>query len=180
MSTYGCLLRSTKITNYQPMVDKADDSRGLAERLREALKQSNKTQAKLAEEVGVSEQAVGKWLRTGQVSRNRIPAVARSLNASVEWILDGKEPRFEVREFSQKVIEFAKLLANAPPEKVDQALEMLGYKPERRSGEERRQDAKPVPQNRRKTPDRREGHRLERIIRPSNKRKDEEDEEPPK
>ncbi|MDE2441083.1 MAG: helix-turn-helix domain-containing protein [Betaproteobacteria bacterium] len=36
-----------------------------------------KTQAWLAEQVGVSDNAVSKWIRTGQISRENIPKVAR-------------------------------------------------------------------------------------------------------
>jgi SOS-response transcriptional repressor LexA len=45
--------------------------------IKDALSRMGKTQAWLAEETGVSNNAVSKWIRTGQISRENIPRVAR-------------------------------------------------------------------------------------------------------
>lgn len=165
----------------------------LSERLNYALEATGISQSKLARRIGVKPQAI-QAICSGRVRKSGYTAqMANVLGVSPEWLANGigpmrrtdevQEPvaRDEVYDLAKKLIEVAGLFSNASPETVGQFLESLGYKPERRSGEERRQRTKPVPQNRRTGPgDRREGHRLERIIRPSKKRKDEEDEEPKK
>lgn len=62
-----------------------------------ALEDQEQTQAWLAEQVGVSEQAVSKWLRTGKISRVNAGKVADALNMSLTQLLD-KHPAPEADE----------------------------------------------------------------------------------
>lgn len=63
---------------------------GLAIRAR--LDELQKTQGWLAEELGVSNNAVSKWISTGKISRENSVAAARALEISVEELL-GDSPR---------------------------------------------------------------------------------------
>lgn len=47
-----------------------------------------KTQAWLAEQVGVSENAVSKWIKTGEISRENMKPAAEALQISVAQLLD--------------------------------------------------------------------------------------------
>lgn len=55
--------------------------------IKDALSRMGKTQAWLAEKVGVSDNAVSKWIRTGQISRENIPMVARLLGLYPDELL---------------------------------------------------------------------------------------------
>jgi len=55
------------------------------------MDQEGVTNKALAEAVGVSMQAVGDWLRTGRIARDRLPGIAVTLNRRIEWLLSGKE-----------------------------------------------------------------------------------------
>lgn len=57
------------------------------------LKTLEKNQAWLAEQVGVSINAVSKWTRTGKVSRQNLPAIAKALGISMEELLFGGDAR---------------------------------------------------------------------------------------
>lgn len=52
------------------------------------LKALDKTQAWLAEKVGVSENAVSKWIKTGEISRANIQPAADALQISSAQLLD--------------------------------------------------------------------------------------------
>lgn len=52
------------------------------------LKALGKTQAWLAEQVGVSENAVSKWIKTGEISRANIQPTADALQISSAQLLD--------------------------------------------------------------------------------------------
>lgn len=52
------------------------------------LKALGRTQAWLAEQVGVSENAVSKWIKTGEISRANIEPVTEALEISVAQLLD--------------------------------------------------------------------------------------------
>jgi transcriptional regulator with XRE-family HTH domain len=56
--------------------------------IKSRLKAMDRTQAWLAEHVGVSENAVSKWIKTGEISRENIKAVADALEISVAHLLD--------------------------------------------------------------------------------------------
>lgn len=112
MSTISCLYLAGNKLNLQPMVD---ESKELAARLRIALDATKDVnQAKLAEVVGVSEQAVGKWLRTGKIARERIPVIARALNISLEWFLLGVGAMRAEPPLSKEAIDIARAWENLP------------------------------------------------------------------
>jgi len=55
------------------------------------LKRLGHTQAWLAEEVGVSENAVSKWIATGKISRTNVPKVAALLGVSSDQLINPSE-----------------------------------------------------------------------------------------
>ena len=63
----------------------------LASRLKKAMREAEISNGALAEIAGVSIQAVGEWLRTGQIAREKLPAVARAVNKSIDWLLTEQE-----------------------------------------------------------------------------------------
>ena len=65
----------------QPMVN------SVGQLIKDALSRMGKTQAWLAEKVGVSDNAVSKWIRSGQISRENIPMVARLLGLYPDELL---------------------------------------------------------------------------------------------
>lgn len=69
-----------------------DERKKVADRLRQAMREEGITNTALAEAVGVSVQAVGFWLKTGKVSRNRLPQIAKTVHKTVDWLLTGKKP----------------------------------------------------------------------------------------
>lgn len=60
----------------------------LGKTIKARLKALGVTQAWLAEQVGVSENAVSKWIKTGEISRDNIKPVADALQISVAQLLD--------------------------------------------------------------------------------------------
>ena len=67
------------------------DTDGVNARLKEARKASGLSNAELANTIGVTVQAVSKWLNKGGISQQRLPAVARVLGVSLEWLLTGAD-----------------------------------------------------------------------------------------
>lgn len=67
------------------------DKKGLRRRLREAMDEEGVSNKALADTAGVSLQAVGDWLRTGRIGRDRLPSIAATVNRTIEWLLSGKE-----------------------------------------------------------------------------------------
>lgn len=63
----------------------------LGARILGALKQKEQTQLWLAEQAGVTPQAVTKWLRTGKIGRDRAVRVAAVLGLSVDSLLSGDD-----------------------------------------------------------------------------------------
>lgn len=85
------------------------------------LKAMSRTQAWLAEHVGVSENAVSKWIKTGEISRENIKAAADTLQISVAQLLDqNPTPELDERWHSfppsvkQRVLALIDELANPP------------------------------------------------------------------
>ena len=64
---------------------------GMAERLRDTLKQRNMTQRALAQATGVSPQAVNKWLQSGHIGRQHLLHCAELLDVPTTWLLTGEE-----------------------------------------------------------------------------------------
>jgi len=69
------------------MVDTSDKAIGA--RLKQALESRRETQAALAEVTGVSPQAVGLWLKTGEIERKNLIAACKWLGVSLDWVLAG-------------------------------------------------------------------------------------------
>jgi plasmid maintenance system antidote protein VapI len=64
--------------------------------IRARLQELSKTQGWLADELGVSNNAVSKWIATGKISRENSIAAAKVLDMSVEALL-GEEMRHDAR-----------------------------------------------------------------------------------
>jgi len=60
----------------------------LGKTIKARLKALGQTQAWLAEQVGVSENAVSKWIKNGEISRENIKPAADALQISVAQLLD--------------------------------------------------------------------------------------------
>lgn len=60
----------------------------LGKTIKARLKSLGRTQAWLAEQVGVSTNAVSKWIKTGEISRANIEPVTEALEISVAQLLD--------------------------------------------------------------------------------------------
>lgn len=67
------------------------DPKKIAERLSLAMKQEGISNAELAEAAHVSEQAVGQWLKTGTIARDKIHLIVRKIKRSSDYLL-GIEP----------------------------------------------------------------------------------------
>ena len=85
------------------------------------LKAIGKTQAWLAEQVGVSTNAVSKWIKTGEISRENLKASADALEISVAQLLDqNPTPELDERWHSfppsvkQRVLALIDELVNPP------------------------------------------------------------------
>lgn len=59
--------------------------------VKERLSAIGKTQGWLAEMLGVSDNAVSKWIKTGKISRDNALAAAKALGISVEQLLNPAE-----------------------------------------------------------------------------------------
>lgn len=55
--------------------------------IKDRLRDLGRTQGWLAEEVGVSDNAASKWIKGGNISPEKLPAVARLLGLSVDQLL---------------------------------------------------------------------------------------------
>lgn len=62
----------------------------IGHKIKAAIKAKGITQMALAEVVGVSNNAVTKWVRTGKVSKKNIPKVAKALGMPTTDFLDGQ------------------------------------------------------------------------------------------
>lgn len=60
----------------------------LGKTIKSRLKALGETQSWLAEKIGVSENAVSKWIKTGEISRENIKPAADALQISVAQLLD--------------------------------------------------------------------------------------------
>lgn len=65
----------------QPMVSRAGTA------IKAALSRMGKTQGWLASEMDVSDNAVSKWIKTGQIAREKIPRLARMLGLYADELL---------------------------------------------------------------------------------------------
>ena len=67
----------------QPMVSE------VGQVIRDALRVERRTQAWLAEECGVSENAVSKWIRTGKISRENLARLSKALRLPIDSLVQG-------------------------------------------------------------------------------------------
>jgi len=74
------------------------------------MDQEGVTNKALADAVGVSIQAVGDWLRTGRIARDRLPGIATTVNRTIEWLLSGKDSA----ALSPQIREYARAYEVAP------------------------------------------------------------------
>lgn len=71
------------------MVDNLNEKPSFGTRLDQALRVRNKTQTWLAEQLGISDQAISKWKRSGQISRDNAIALCQLLDVNPIWLLEG-------------------------------------------------------------------------------------------
>ena len=62
----------------------------ITQRIERAISFSGKSQRKVALEIGVSAQAITKWLKTGNISRENLKGLAATTGVNASWLLDGK------------------------------------------------------------------------------------------
>lgn len=91
----------------------------------EALERLQQNQYWLAEQVGVSAQAVTKWIQTGEISRTNATKVAKILDVSLDALLGGSQSERE---------EIGKAIDDLPDEQQQQVLDFIRYKIERSEG----------------------------------------------
>lgn len=109
----------------------------LGKTIKSRLRALGETQAWLAEKVGVSENAVSKWIKTGEISRENIKPAADALQISVAQLLDPNPvPELDDRWHSfppslkQRVLALVDELVNPPHAEPD---EKQRSKPRRRA-----------------------------------------------
>ncbi|WP_299733892.1 XRE family transcriptional regulator [uncultured Endozoicomonas sp.] len=61
----------------------------IAHRISVAIERSGKSQRKVAIEIGVTPQAITKWLKTGNISRESLDGLAKATGVSASWLLSG-------------------------------------------------------------------------------------------
>lgn len=120
------------LTDNQAMtLDSSDKSRtDVAERLRQAIKDKGRgTPARLAEDTGVSPQAVSEWQATGRIDRKHWSAIARRLEVREEWLFLGKGSKTGVSETAAEYNAAPKSqeeeFAQASPEEREIALNVI-------------------------------------------------------
>lgn len=60
-------------------------------RLEKAMAEKSVTKADLARAAGVTPQAVGRWFKTGSISKDSLVACARKLDVSLVWLIEGDD-----------------------------------------------------------------------------------------
>jgi SOS-response transcriptional repressor LexA len=63
---------------------------GFKDRLQNAINDSKYKKVELARLLGVSVQAVGQWMKTGYIAKERLPKLASILDVSLAWLMTGK------------------------------------------------------------------------------------------
>lgn len=62
----------------------------LTDRLKQAIKESKKSQKRIAEEIGITPQALNKWLKDGKASKENLAAFAEATDTNFSWIILGE------------------------------------------------------------------------------------------
>ena len=98
----------------------------LGRRIQAAREQRRLTQAKLAAELGVTDNAVTQWETGRAVPRaERLEKIASSLGVMVTWLLTGEGPSMPVLADSLTELQVINLLRAIPPEKQAAAIEAV-------------------------------------------------------
>lgn len=92
VNPYRCLTITTKAVGYRGM--------NLGTRIREQRKAKGWSQAKLAEESGISQQMLSKLERGKAFGTTEIVDLARALQVSPQWLESGEEP-MQAQEITQ-------------------------------------------------------------------------------
>ena len=79
--------------NDQLMVDRPRKE-DIRKRIVHALEHDPRNAKEIAKEIEVSEQAVSKWKRTGQIATENIAMFCQVLGLSYAWFLEGKPPMY--------------------------------------------------------------------------------------
>lgn len=79
-----------------------DSSEALAERLRGVMSETGVRNVDLARLCEVSEQAVGQWKKTGQISRDNLMRIAALMGARLEYLLTGRLPKYSSEIFDER------------------------------------------------------------------------------
>jgi transcriptional regulator with XRE-family HTH domain len=93
--------------------------------IKRALTRLKRTQSWLAEQMGVSDAAVAKWISSGEISREKLVPLSRLLGISVDEVLTGEPPLGT---------EIGRILEALPPEDGQMALDFISYRWERSEG----------------------------------------------
>lgn len=103
----------------------------LADRISQSVKSSGKSQRQIAIAIGITPQALNKWLKTGNADKEHLLHFARETGVDFEWLLTGREyesatgkgassSAIKLKETITQLDESGRL-----PEHVSQAIELL-------------------------------------------------------
>lgn len=59
-------------------------------RIRELIKASGYKQNEIAKHIGVTPQAITKWLRNGNIDKTNLQKLCRLTNSNIDWVLEGR------------------------------------------------------------------------------------------
>ena len=101
-------------------------ARALGQRIQAARARKRLTQAGLAEQLGVTDNAVTQW-ETGRATprAERLEAIARTLGVMVSWLVTGEEPAGPAAAETASETEVLTLLRAIPADKRAAALEAV-------------------------------------------------------
>lgn len=78
------------------------------DRITKALKERGKTQAWLADQLGIKPGAIGNWKRRGIVPAAKFPDIALVFGESIDWVAGTAEPRgVKIDDFSAMALRIA-------------------------------------------------------------------------
>lgn len=75
----------------------------IGKKVADLLKRKELGQAWLAEQVGVSVNAVSKWTKTGEISRKNLPKVAEALGVSIDELVSATPPTKKEKHIGTKL-----------------------------------------------------------------------------
>lgn len=129
-----------------------------AERAKSRMRALRKTQEDLARPLSVkTRSAVGHYFNgRRKLSADQVIALAKDLDCSIDWLLTGKETggvNSSAADIPDQVIQLARTIANAPPDRISAALLLLGVSDE--AARPKQKKTLPTAQDRRQNQDRR-------------------------